>query len=287
MEENNCKFVSSRGILKSCNVKSNNPSSCITFFDINSYNLNNLYEGCTIYVCTRAIHHFIHLLNSINYRFILVSGDTDYTLTDELLYEFKVLIDSPKLIKWYSQNCTASHEKVFRMPIGLDYHSKQELTEYILPVIHENMLLEIVKNSKPFYERIIKAHANYHFRLEYNNSDRRDALNQINRDLVYYAPERTERFYTYEEQSKYAFIISPHGNGLDCHRTYEALVLGCIPIVKKCIIYDMLDDLPVLIVDEWSDITQELLDKTIEEFKNRVFNYDKLTLKYWMDKIKS
>ena len=42
----------------------------------------------------------------------------------------------------------------------------------------------------------------------------------------------------------------------------------------------------VLIVYNWSDVNQELLDKTIEEFKTRTFDYEKLSLKYWVDKIK-
>ena len=40
-------------------------------------------------------------------------------------------------------------------------------------------------------------------------------------------------------------------------------------------------DLPVLFVEDWTDITQELLDYTIQKFKNMNFNYDKLTLEYW------
>ena len=30
----------------------------------------------------------------------------------------------------------------------------------------------------------------------------------------------------------YKFIISPEGNGIDCHRHYEALLSGCIPICE-------------------------------------------------------
>jgi hypothetical protein len=41
--------------------------------------------------------------------------------------------------------------------------------------------------------------------------------------------------------------------------------------------------LPVLNVDEWSDVTPELLQNTLREFKQRSFNYEKLTLKYWTD----
>jgi hypothetical protein len=54
---------------------------------------------------------------------------------------------------------------------------------------------------------------------------------------------------------------------------------------------DIYDELPVLIVDEWEDVTQELLIKTLEEFKNKrddgLFNMKRLELKYWVDKIRS
>jgi hypothetical protein len=49
----------------------------------------------------------------------------------------------------------------------------------------------------------------------------------------------------------------------------------------------MFDDLPVLIVDEWSDITDKLLNDTIEKFKTTKFNYDKLLLKYWVNQFSS
>jgi hypothetical protein len=94
---------------------------------------------------------------------------------------------------------------------------------------------------------------------------------------------------TWNNQTKYAFVLSPAGGGYDCHRTWEALLLGCIPIVKRFNIplEKVYDDLPVLIVDNWSDITQELLITTINNFKNRTFKTEKLTLKYWMELINS
>ena len=30
----------------------------------------------------------------------------------------------------------------------------------------------------------------------------------------------------------YKFVISPEGNGVDCHRHYEILMAGCIPIME-------------------------------------------------------
>jgi hypothetical protein len=84
---------------------------------------------------------------------------------------------------------------------------------------------------------------------------------------------------------KYAFVISPHGNGLDCHRTWEALALGCIPIVKSSGIDRLFDDLPVWIVQTWNEVNLENMKDKIEEFKNKTFNYEKLTLTYWKSKI--
>jgi hypothetical protein len=86
--------------------------------------------------------------------------------------------------------------------------------------------------------------------------------------------------------SKYSFILSPFGNGMDCHRTWEALCLGCIPILMAPGFKKMFENLPVLIVNNWSDVNQELLNKTITEFQTRTFDYEKLSLKYWVDKIK-
>jgi hypothetical protein len=77
---------------------------------------------------------------------------------------------------------------------------------------------------------------------------------------------------------KYKYVISPHGNGLDCHRTWEALVLGCIPILKTSPLDPLFEGLPVLIVKEWSDITQELLDT----FKGNNSQIQKLELSYWI-----
>jgi hypothetical protein len=101
---------------------------------------------------------------------------------------------------------------------------------------------------------------------------------------MFYEPELITRNKTWENQINYSFVISPHGNGLDCHRTWEALVLGCIPIVKKSEIDDLYEDLPVIIVNNWSDLNQDLLNNTIEYFKHKTFNYNKLSLQYWINK---
>lgn len=50
------------------------------------------------------------------------------------------------------------------------------------------------------------------------------------------------------------FVISPPGNGLDCHRTWEAIYLGCIPIVlRSALAEEFTRNLPIFAVDDWGD----------------------------------
>jgi hypothetical protein len=76
---------------------------------------------------------------------------------------------------------------------------------------------------------------------------------------------------------QHKYVISPHGNGLDCHRTWEALALGCIPIVRTSSLDPMFNGLPVLIVKEWSDVTAEVLDSFVPDY----LCVDKLKINYW------
>ena len=86
---------------------------------------------------------------------------------------------------------------------------------------------------------------------------------------MFYEEKRTTRKQTWETQRKYAFVISPHGNGYDCHRTWEALILGCIPVVKTSPLDVLFKDLPVLILKDWKELTKQLMEKTIQDFKNK------------------
>ena len=288
--ENNCEIVSSRGIMKSCDIYSTTPFSSIRQC-INLSNHSNKNDKIKpIYITSSALPHFIkYILPSIKEKFILVTGDCDETIPTDLLklIDFNKFINDDRIIKWFCQNWVGDHEKVEIIPIGLDYHTLLNNTNHewgskIKPMDQELLLKNIKNKSLHYTKRIKKCYANFHFltttRYGY---DRIDAIKQIPSNLVFYEQNKVKRLDTWVNQSKYAFVISPHGNGLDCHRTWEALSLGCIPIMKKSKISTLFKDLPVLIIDDWRDISQELLDKTILNFKEKQFNLRKLTLSYW------
>jgi hypothetical protein len=91
---------------------------------------------------------------------------------------------------------------------------------------------------------------------------------------------------TWALQSEYQFVLSPHGAGLDCHRTWEALLLGCIPIVKSANINGLFNELPVISVNEWSEVNSSFLENAMREIESKSINTEKLLMRYWISEIK-
>jgi hypothetical protein len=59
---------------------------------------------------------------------------------------------------------------------------------------------------------------------------------------------------------EHRYVLAPHGHGLDTHRLWEALYMGCIPIVQRSAMDSrLLADLPVLLVDTYEEVTPRLL----------------------------
>ena len=90
--------------------------------------------------------------------------------------------------------------------------------------------------------------------------------------------------------SEYLYWLSPRGNGLESHRTWEALYLGCVPVLERSEITAALfedGDLPVLLVDDLTTLTKEVLLANLPRFEriDRDFARKKLTLDHWKEKI--
>jgi len=297
--ENLCYFVSSRGLLKSCTFHSLNPkSSCNNNYLYLGYMLasGKMFHGMSIYVCSDLLRFFVSkILPKIQYKFVLLSGDSDLNVPKEALTgsEFNNLTQNSYLLKWFTQNTQfQDHPKIIQLPIGLDYHTISNnpnsswvtLGEGTKPRFQEEILMNLRQQMKPFYERIPKIYVNFSTTSD-RFKQRENAFKQIHNDLLAINQKFIKRTETWKNITNYSFVLSPFGNGMDCHRTWEALCLGAIPIVCAPNFRKMFEGLPVLIVSDWSQITRELLDSTIEEFKTRQFNYEKLTLQYWKNKI--
>jgi hypothetical protein len=236
-------------------------------------------EGETIYIHPTALKNFlVNYLPSVKFPFILLSGDSDTTVPQDVP-EALIILEHPLLIRWYAQNCVEPQDKLFQLPIGLDFHTLVRGAYSWGPQQSlESQMQDIFKLKAFNAVKVSKCYANFQFLMNTRYAgDRHEAVQQIPRNLVFYQPRKTTRIECWKNMIQYKYVISPHGNGLDCHRTWEALILGCIPILKTSCLDSLFEGLPVLIVQKWSDVTQELLDN----FKPDYSKMEKLELSYW------
>ncbi len=94
--------------------------------------------------------------------------------------------------------------------------------------------------------------------------------------------------YFYKQISHSKFTICPRGCGIDTYRLWDCICLGCIPIVEKYGGYESFTDLPILFInsiEEYGKLTEEYLQHTYDYMITQKYNYNKLTLDYWIDHI--
>jgi hypothetical protein len=195
---------------------------------------------------------------------------------------------------WFSINKTIPNDSFFTsIPYGLNFWTLSTTSyfgEEIQDYLTQNLNLEsIVKQSEHFSKRIPKICGNFHFNFtdERYGGWRQKIIHIIPNEIINYQPTLLSRCQSYEFMSNYSFVISPFGHGYDCIRTFEALCLGCIVIMKKSFLDIIYEDLPILIVDEWNDINELLLENTLIEYSNKKFNYEKLKMDYWIQIVNS
>jgi hypothetical protein len=81
---------------------------------------------------------------------------------------------------------------------------------------------------------------------------------------------------------QFKFIISPEGNGIDCHRHYEALIAGCIPICEKNpLIEEKYKGCPILYTTDYSEITPEYLMQKYDEMLDQTWDFSCLFLDHY------
>lgn len=80
----------------------------------------------------------------------------------------------------------------------------------------------------------------------------------------------------------YKFIISPEGNGIDCHRHYEAFMAGCVPILERNpLIEEKYKGCPILWTSDYSEITPEYLEKKYTEMIDELYDFSRLFLSFY------
>jgi len=87
--------------------------------------------------------------------------------------------------------------------------------------------------------------------------------------------------------SQVKFMLCPRGNAVDCHRNWEVVYMRRVPVMKKHpYLQELFKDLPVLFVNDYSEVTEELLIENDNLFQQaQTMDLNSLTLPYFFDKI--
>jgi hypothetical protein len=280
-------FISARGLLNCCDIHNIFQTSDNARIDFEKKILEYTGKQATIHVNTHGLETFInYYLDLIRFPFILVTGDSDIEINSQYPKPgmLQKILNHSFFCCWFAQNLNYTHPKMIHIPIGLDFHNlwekpkKQEPLRWS-PLSHEVELKKIIAACNYTDQRIPLAYCNWHFTI--HRGERAECFKEIDHTICFFELKQKRRFDAYRQQSNYSFVLSPQGKGMDCYRTWEALALGCIPIVKKSPLDSLFSDLPVLILNDWGDLTTDLIQKTLDTFSSRKFNYQKLFLSYW------
>jgi hypothetical protein len=247
--------------------------------------------GGAIYVCTDALREFSETkLPHINSKFVLVTGDSDTSVTDIFIFDplIKKIVDHKFLVNWYAQNLNVTHEKLFHLPIGLDYHTMWERPGFlgmtaVSAIAQEQTLISRLESSPQFNDRYLAAYCNWHFAID--RGDRRECFEKIDKSACYFELRPTSRGATWARQAECMFVVSPEGAGIDCHRSWEAITLGCIPIMKRNSISVLFKDLPALFVDDWAEVNRSRLNESASNLVNKRFDFNHIFTQYWKSRI--
>ena len=233
------------------------------------------------------------------FSLVITDGDEAFPSAHSGQVDMGGFITDRRILSVFAQNLDGScrSAKVFHLPIGLDFHTinhfggswgerQQDAQE------QESVLKEIIAGLRPTNQRIPKAFVDFHLsdRVIYDGSLRSDVFRAVDDPgIIDAATQPLPRTRLWREKGKYAFSISPHGNGLDCHRTWEDLALGCIVIVKTSALDPVYEGLPVVIVKDWNEINPQALASWLSRFGDALADSharERLTLAWWMERIR-
>lgn len=247
---------------------------CTHIFDETGQNFQpwEVKQGDTIFVKSDYINNFYENIHpKIPSDYILITHNSDHSASSVC----RELLEEDRLIAWFAQNAyEVSHPKLIPIPIGLE-------NRYNVNGDPNRVDMAIKKIPDP-EKRNIFIYMN--FNIATCPEERKEVFSLLN-DIshVVSTPKAYPAFL--KDLSRSMFVLSPRGNGYDCHRTWEALLMGAIPIVKTSSMDPLFKNLPVLIVNEFKELDIEFLQKKYHEIRSKPFDKRKLTMDYWIQLI--
>lgn len=221
------------------------------------HNAKNKIFIDSLYIVGELVENLVSRIDEIKKIKInkLVIMESDTTQNAENLQNLLLITN-----EIFSNNLIGKHKKITPLPLGLErraYRSAGVLSHF----------------RKDFSNN--PSHRKIDFLVAWNddtNAKRkkyRELFIDSKRGLV--VDRRMHPRSIHELMRNSLFVPSPAGNGYDCHRTWEALYLGAIPVILKS---EFCGDStwPVLLVDDWNDLIKLSRSELENLYKTKALN---------------
>jgi hypothetical protein len=206
---------------------------------LNSFIKNKNLNIERLYIIGELVENLISSLENIellNLKSIVIM-ESDTTQYAERL---SVLLKISNKI--FSNNLVGRYENIFPIPLGIErqaYRSAGRLKDFKR------------ERSIDLNSRSINFFIAWNDKTNPKRKTYKDFFRTVEKTLVLDSRLNARTIHKIMRKSK--FVPSPAGNGFDCHRTWEAIYLGCVPVVLKS---EFCGDSnwPVFVVNEWNDL---------------------------------
>ena len=237
-------------------------------------------EADTVFVQTDFLDGFFKTVHpKIAKPYILVTHNSDLPVTKD----FASYLKGPNIIAWFVKNATFKHPKVRPIPAGIPNLSEPfgnaSLYYQWIPKI-DTWVSRLSSNDRPHWVYVY---------LDPTSSDagRKELIDAFQeKPFAVLGTESEESDYLAQLNQAKFFIAAP-GSSLDNPRNWEALLMGAIPILLHSDVEGVYKSMPVLFVDQWSDVKAKLLKKVFHQTSCCNYPWMHLKLDTWSSQINS
>lgn len=229
--------------------------------------------GDSIFVAYHLLVPFTkHIHPLIKNPYILVTNES--TANHPPHGTVSLMLD-PKCAAWFSKNMILSnHPKLFQIPVGqtcYEWVNVKPHLPYLLQLasqVHDKNFIAFMRLGNTFI------------------STRKEALTLLSKEpFIHFISSRIHPREYFDLVASSQFVIAPLGGGYDTCRFWESLMLGSIPILTHSPLDPMYEDVPCIILENWSELNMDVLIKKFDEINENLLvgklSYAKAQFTYW------
>ena len=255
----------------------------------------------SVFCKSEIIHHLLGVIRrNRQSKYIVVTGNSDMHITQDIPDDGHV---PNNVVRWFAQNVDCFDDRIESVPIGSissTWIGKEEHAFKPEPWKGAYDIDQYVKIPETNVEKNFINLVYMDFSIDTNEPHRRPIYEHFKKmdwvttkecDLTksdyVNSPNATSTSDYFTGLYNHKFTISPHGNGVDCGRNWQAICVGTIPIIPYHRNLDFYQDLPIIVYKDINQITKPYLEEKWHEISNKKYDLSKATTSYWKSRIEN